>query len=74
MKCEFLLSPLDRVRVLEGAFANLQGGIAKNIESDLVQEISVRNQRDFIRALGANKTDKAILKATCCFRRDLLQD
>ena len=55
---------MDRMRVLEGAFTNLRGGIGCNIESDLVQENSVRNQKDLIRSLGANKTDKAILRST----------
>ncbi|XP_053386739.1 uncharacterized protein LOC128550851 isoform X2 [Mercenaria mercenaria] len=64
LKCEFLLSPMQRVRALEGAFTNLRGGMGKNIESDLVQENSVCNQKDLIRSLGANKTDKAILRCT----------
>ncbi|XP_060578320.1 uncharacterized protein LOC132735396 [Ruditapes philippinarum] len=64
LKCEYMLSPMDRIRVLEGAFTNLRGGIGCNIESDLVQENSVRNQKDLIRSLGANKTDKAIMRCT----------
>ena len=64
LKSEYILSPLQRVRVLEGAFTNLRGGRGNNIESDLVQENSVRNQKDLIRALGANKTDKAIMRST----------
>ena len=43
---------------------SLRGGLGMNIESDLVQENSVRNQKDLIRALGANKTEKAIKRST----------
>lgn len=64
LKCEFILSPLQRLRVLEGAFTNLRGGLGNNMESDLVQENSVRNQKDMIRALGANKTEKAIIRCS----------
>lgn len=34
LKCEYLLSPLQKIRVLEGAFTNLRGGAGNNIESD----------------------------------------
>lgn len=64
LKSEFLLSPMQRMRVLEGAFTNLKGGVGRNIESDLVQENSVCNQKDLIRALGANKSEKAIMRSS----------
>lgn len=64
LKTEFLLSPSHRMRVLEGAFLSLRGGLGQNIECDLVQENSVRNQKDLIKALGPNKTDKAISRCT----------
>ena len=61
---EFLLSPLQKLRVLEGAFVNHYGGKGKNVEADLAQEHSVRNAKELIRRLGANKTEEAILRAT----------
>ncbi|KAH3770701.1 hypothetical protein DPMN_171993 [Dreissena polymorpha] len=50
----------------------LRGGAAGNIESDLVQENSVRNQKDLIRALGANKAEKAIQRS--CRAADTVSD
>ena len=50
----------------------LRGGAAGNIESDLVQENSVRNQKDLIRALGANKSEKAIQRS--CRAADTVSD
>ena len=64
LKTEYLLSPMQKLRVLEGAFVNLRGGIGENMEADLVQENAVRNQKDLIRALGANKTDSAIARCS----------
>lgn len=64
LKTQFLLSPMQRIQVLEGAFTNIRGGVGNNIESDLAQEISVCNQKDLIRSLGANKSEKAILRST----------
>ncbi|KAK6184288.1 hypothetical protein SNE40_006788 [Patella caerulea] len=64
LKVEYLLSPLHRIRALEGAFCNTRGGIGKNVESDLVQEHSVRNQKNLIRHLGSNKSERAITRST----------
>ncbi|KAL4236166.1 hypothetical protein ACF0H5_004552 [Mactra antiquata] len=64
LKTEYILSPMQKMRVLEGVFVNLRGGLGQNIECDLVQENSVRNQKDLIRALGANKTNEAISRCT----------
>ncbi|KAH3871762.1 uncharacterized protein LOC127868570 [Dreissena polymorpha] len=72
LKCEYCMSPMQRIRTLEGAFVNLRGGAAGNIESDLVQENSVRNQKDLIRALGANKSEKAIQRS--CRAADTVSD
>ena len=60
LKCEFLLSPLQRLRVLEGSFVNLRGGANNNMEADLMQENSVRVVKNLIKQLGANKTTSAI--------------
>ena len=64
LKCEFLLSPLQRLRVLEGSFVNLRGGANNNMESDLMQENTVRTMKHLIRQLGANKTQSAIDRTT----------
>lgn len=64
LQTEHLLSPLQSLRVLEGSFVNTIGGKGKCVESDLVQEHSVCNQKSLIRSLGANKTEKSISRAT----------
>ena len=64
LKCEFLLSPLQRMRVLEGSFVNLRGGANNNMESDLMQENTVRVMKNLIKQLGANKTKGAIDRTT----------
>ncbi|KAJ8300062.1 hypothetical protein KUTeg_021581 [Tegillarca granosa] len=61
---QYLLSPLNKIRVLEGSFINLKGGIGNNIEADLVQEHSVREQKVLIKGLGANKPENAISVVT----------
>ncbi|CAC5375610.1 unnamed protein product [Mytilus coruscus] len=63
-KVSCFLSPLDKLRVLEGSMVNLRGGQGNNIEADLVQEHSVRNQKELIRGLGANKSETAISAVT----------
>ena len=55
IQVECLLSPLQKLRVLEGSFVNVRGGHNNNVESDLLQEHSVRNQKTLIKQLGANK-------------------
>ncbi|KAJ8300788.1 hypothetical protein KUTeg_022307 [Tegillarca granosa] len=61
---QYLLSPLNKIRVLEGSFINLKVGIGNNIEADLVQEHSVREQKVLIKGLGANKPENAISVVT----------
>ena len=63
-KCEKLLSPLQRMRVLEGSFVNLRGGSESNMEADLMQENSVKVMKNLIKQLGANKTMTAIKRTT----------
>ena len=57
-------SPLQKTRILEGSFINRRGGIGNNVEADLVQEHSVKHQKELIRGLGANKSQNAITRAT----------
>ncbi|VDI79977.1 Hypothetical predicted protein, partial [Mytilus galloprovincialis] len=64
LQVNFLLSPHTRTRVLEGAFVNTKGGNGQNKEADLVQEHAIRNQKDIIRGLGANKTETATRRAS----------
>ncbi|XP_056009759.1 uncharacterized protein LOC125652729 [Ostrea edulis] len=64
LKCQHFLSPLQRIRVLEGSFTNCRGEIGKNVESDLVQEHSVCHQKQLIKSLGANKTEQSISRVT----------
>ena len=64
LKTQFILSPRMRLRVLDTTFVNVKGGVGNNVEADLVQEHSVRNRKDLIRNLGANKTAQAILRVT----------
>lgn len=64
LKTEKLLSPLQRIRVLEGSYVNSLCGHGNNVECDLVQEHSVCNQKALIKALGANKSEKFIYRMT----------
>ncbi|CAG2230062.1 unnamed protein product [Mytilus edulis] len=57
-----LLSPEMSLRTLEGALINTKGGQGKNKEADLVQYV-IRSKKDLIRSLGANKTEKAVMRA-----------
>ncbi|KAK3108378.1 hypothetical protein FSP39_006644, partial [Pinctada imbricata] len=57
-------SPLNKMRILEGSFINRRGGVGRNVEADLIQEHSVRHQKELIRGLGANKSEAAIKRIT----------
>jgi hypothetical protein len=64
LKVCFTLPEMMQIRVLEGSFVNINGGLGNNIEADLLQEHSVRNRKDLIRMLGSNKSEKAISRVT----------
>ena len=64
LKASKLSSPRSSMRVLEGAFVNPVGGAGKNIEADLKQEHKVRVTKDAIQSLGANKSEKAVMRIT----------
>ena len=64
VKILFSESPLMQLRLLEGSFVNPTGGPGNNIEIDLAMEHSVRNRKDAIRNLGANKTEIAIQRVS----------
>lgn len=61
---QVFLSPLQKIRVLEGSFVNTKGGKGHNVESDLAQEHSVCNQKTLIKSLVANKSEKSIKRVT----------
>lgn len=63
-KALYTSSPQMRLRLLEGSFTNKHGGKGRNVETDLVMEHSIRNKKDLIRSLGANKRDAAIQRIT----------
>ncbi|XP_076081561.1 uncharacterized protein LOC143052416 [Mytilus galloprovincialis] len=64
LQVQHLSSPHMKMRQLEGAFINTKGGSGKNKEADLVQEHAIRNQKDLIRGLGANKTENGSRRAS----------
>ena len=57
---EAFLSEREAEKQIWGKFVNWQGGLGRNIENDLAQEIYVRLTKELIRSMGANKTEKAI--------------
>ena len=64
LKTQCITSPQTQLRLLESSFVNSMGGAGNNVETDLAMEHSVRNRKDLIRNLGANKTDKAIIRVS----------
>lgn len=46
------------------ATTNWKGGVGKNVEIDLMQEINNCSQKNLIRGMGANKTEQAITRAS----------
>ncbi|CAG2229930.1 unnamed protein product [Mytilus edulis] len=53
-------SPLNNLR----SFVNVKGGTCNNVWADLVHVHNVRQQRDLIKQLGANKSNDAISRTT----------
>lgn len=51
-------------RLTWGRFVNWNGGQGKNIECDTVQEICNRTCKSVVKGMGANKTKKAMLRAS----------
>lgn len=52
------------MRIMDGTFINVRGGAGNNLETDLVKEHSIRNRKELIKSLGANKSEGAILRVT----------
>lgn len=63
-------SPADQGRVMDGCFVNPKGGISNNTKTDLLLEHKVRNRKDAIFGLGANKSDKNMIRATAASDTD----
>lgn len=61
---EVLLSEAESHQCIWAATANWKGGPGKNIEIDILQENRNKDIKKEIRGMGANKTDKAIDRAS----------
>ena len=64
LQCEVLLSKAEAHRCKWAATVNWKGGVGHNIEIDLFQENRNCEMKKLIRSKGANKTDKAIERAS----------
>ena len=64
MQCQILLSEAQAHHCKWAATVNWNGGFRKNIEIDLFQENRNSDMKKLIRSMGANKTDKAIERAS----------
>ena len=64
LQCEVLLSKAEAHRCKWAATVNWKGGVGHNIEIDLFQENRNCEMKKLIRSMGANKTDKAIERAS----------
>ena len=60
LQCQVLLSEAEAHRCKWAATVNWNGGAGKNIEIDLFQENRNCEMKKLIKAMGANKTEKAI--------------
>ena len=63
---QYLLSPREKTQLLYSRFINTHGLLGKNISCDLYMEHLNRLLKDAIKALGANKTPKAIERVGKC--------
>ena len=59
-----LLSEREANQCIWAATTNWKGGSGKNIEIDLMQENQNLDQKNLIRAMGANQTEKSITRAS----------
>ena len=53
-------------KIIHGQFANWRGGEGKNVANDLKQEHFVKAHKTVLKDLVANKTLKAVERATKC--------
>lgn len=64
LQCKVLLSEADAYHCQWAATVNWSGGAGKNIEIDLFQENMNAEMKKLIKSMGANKSDKAITRAS----------
>ena len=64
LQCNVLLSEAEAHRCKWAATVNWTGGARKNIEIDLFQENRNAEMKKLIKSMGANKTEKAITRAS----------
>ena len=64
LQCEVLLSEAEAHYCKWAATVNWKGGIGRNIEIDLFQENRNCEMKKLIRSMGANKTERAIERAS----------
>jgi hypothetical protein len=64
LQCEVLLSEMEAYNCKWAATVNWKGGAGNNIEIDLFQENRNCEMKKLITAMGANKTEKAIGRAS----------
>jgi hypothetical protein len=64
LQCEVFLSEAEAHRCKWAATVNWKGGVGRNIEIDLFQENRNCEMKKLIRSMGANKTEKAIERAS----------
>ena len=61
---EVLLSEAEAHQCKLAAIANWHGGYGRNMEIDLFQEIRNKVMKQIIQSMGANKTERAISRAS----------
>ena len=64
LQSEVFLSEAESHQVMWAGVVNSKGGDGKNIEIDLLQENQNRDIKNIIKSMGANKTAKAITRAS----------
>jgi hypothetical protein len=64
LQCEVLLLKAEAHRCKWAATVNWKGGSGRNIEIDLFQENRNCEMKKLISSMGANKTEKAISRAS----------
>ena len=64
MQTHILLSPAEAHQCMWAATVNWSGGHGNNVEIDLFQEIRNKDMKAMIKSMGANKTEKAIQRAS----------
>ncbi len=64
LQCEVLLSKAEAHRCKWAATVNWKGGVGNNIEIDLFQENRNSEMKKLVKSMGANKTEKAITRAS----------